>query len=699
MQPMILTGLDYAIIAVPLGIVLLASLYLRRYMTSVVDFLAANRCAGRYLIATAGAETSATVMSMIVGLEVFSRVGWSLEFWQSFVNLLFFFISMLGLVGYRFRQTRALTFHEFFEIRYSRSTRVFASFLYATSGVLAFGIQPAVGARFFVYFCGLPESIHLGASSIPTYIPLMAALMALSLYFALTGGQISVMVTDCLEGVLSSVFYLIIAGFIIYSLSISQVREAMLSGPAGASYVDPFDIGGRTDFNGWYVLIGATLSLSWFRGNAWNQGAAAAARTPHEGRMAAILGNWRGVTYTAMSALVALGAFTLIHHPAFVAQHAAIDSTVAGISVPELRSQLRMPVAIGVLLAPGIRGCFCSVLLFGLLAGQGQLLHNYGSTYLQDVCLPLLKKPLSPRAHLLGLKLTIVGVALFALLFSVWFKPVDYLVLAIQLLGTLYLGGIGMVVWGGLYWKRGTTAGAWTSMLIGSTLSILFFTIQQYWRPLQPWLMTLTGTHGAVRNYLSLHPDKCPLNGQQLSLIIVALCGTGYVVVSWLTANRDFDLNFLLHRGRYRVADDDAVSGPVASSRSWLARLLNIDEHFTRADKALTYATFGWTVFWQALSAALLLWMLLFGRFSAQWWFDYRMITSVGIALALAVPTNVWFTIGVARDIFRLLTVLNTASRDQTDDGTTPAHVNAQIAPAEGFEMDSKVTVQVVSPP
>src|SRR4051812_45645468 len=151
-----LTALDITIIAIPLLIVLCVSIYLRRYMKSVADFLAANRCAGRYLISTASAETGASVMAMIVALELFSRVGWSLGFWNSFSNVIFFFLGLLGLVGYRFRQTRSLTFHQFFEVRYSKGLRMYASFLNAFSGCLSFGVQPAVGARFFVYFCGLP---------------------------------------------------------------------------------------------------------------------------------------------------------------------------------------------------------------------------------------------------------------------------------------------------------------------------------------------------------------------------------------------------------------------------------------------------------------------------------------------------------------------------------------------------------------
>jgi len=679
--------LDIAIMAVPLVIVLAVSLYLRRFVRSVADFLAANRCAGRFLISTAGSQTVASVMVMIVALEVFSQVGWSLTFWQSFTGIIAFFLGLLGVVSYRFRQTRALTFHQFFEVRYSRGVRMFASFLNAFSGILSFGVQPAVGARFFVYFCGFPEQLRWGGMNVPTYVPVMAILMAMSVYFALTGGQISVMVTDCLEGVISSIFYLIVAGFLVYTLSISQVRAAMLSGGHGASYVDPFDIGSRSDFDVWYVLIGLILNLYWFRGNAWNQGFAASAKTPHEGRMAGIVGNWRDYSSTAMAALVSIGAFTLLHSPAFASDRATVQHALAAVSLPQLRTQMQMPIAIGVLLAPGIKGCFCAVLLFGLLAGQGQQLHSYGSTFLQDVFLPMRKTPLQPDAHVRWLKLMVLGVAVFALLFSIWFKPVDYLVLAVQLLSTLYLGGIGFVVWGGLYWKKGTTAGAWTSIIAGSSLSVIFFIFQQYWPGLDPLLAGLFSSNSHFHQYLVTHSDKCPLNGLQLTLIAVIVSALGYVSVSLLTCKNDFNLDAMLHRGKYRVKADDIVADRSQTERSRLANFLNIDRHFTRGDKVLTYATFSWTIFWQIVAVAILLWTLVVGRLSPNWWFNYQLGTNVVLTLMVAVPTTIWFTIGVARDLWELVHTLRTSRRIAADDGTVEHGHNMDDPLIEDKEM------------
>ena len=186
---MTLTKLDLIVIAVPLLIVLGVSVVMRKYLRSVADFLAASRCAGRYMISTSASEIYATVVLMMTSMEMFSRAGCSLNFWNAFPGLLFFIFGLLGLVTYRFRETRVLTFHQLFEVRYSKNVRVLASFLNVFSGVFNFGVLPALAARFFVYFCGFPAHLTLLGATVPTFAVIMTGLMLLSLSWPCPAGR------------------------------------------------------------------------------------------------------------------------------------------------------------------------------------------------------------------------------------------------------------------------------------------------------------------------------------------------------------------------------------------------------------------------------------------------------------------------------------------------------------------------------
>ncbi|HEY8965683.1 MAG TPA: hypothetical protein VIM58_04520, partial [Candidatus Methylacidiphilales bacterium] len=639
--------LDYVVLLIPLALVLGVTFALRRYMRSVSDFLAASRTAGRYVICTSISESGAGVMGLVLALEVYSRTGVSMGFWGVFNNIVLFGFTLFGLITFRFRETRCLTFHQFLEVRYDRRLRVFASFLNIFSGMINFGLVPAVGARFFVYLCGLPETVRLGTVEAPTFVLLMAAFMALSLLMTLSGGQISVMVTDCLEGLISGVLYLVVAFAILSAVTFAQMRDVLLSGKPGDSYINPFDIGARPDFNVGYVVLVFLFNIGIFRGSAWTQGFNAAAKTAHEAKMAAILGSWRNVGAGAMGALISVGAFTLLHHPDFAAQREAVAEGLKRIANPQLHTQMTMPMALGVLLAPGVKGAFCAIGLFGLLASQGLQLHNYGSTLLQDVVLPLKKKPFTPKGHLLALQATMGGIALFVCLFSWLYKPVDYLTMLVTLIGAIYLGGIGAVVWGGLYWKKGTAAGAWASMISGSVIAVACNVLQQFWDSLQPLLLAHAG-HGTAAAYLAAHAGKFPLNGIESSVLAVGTAFALYAVVSLLTCRKDFDMDRMLHRGAHALPQEAAAEAPGAGAGAppkrgfSLARLLGIDEHFTRGDRALSIATASWVFFWNAVALGILVWSLAVGKLSDGWWFEYWLLTGVKIPLVLGVVTTVW---------------------------------------------------------
>ena len=253
--------IDWLLVALPLLVILWVGFKAQSYIRNVSDFLSAGRCAGRYLLSVADGSAGLGLITMVGMFEMYYRTGNSIGFWSGIGILVGLAMTMTGFVTYRYRETRAMTLAQFFEMRYSRSFRVFAGLLSFLSGILNYALFPAIGGRFFLYYCGFPDSFHLFGLEWSTFGTLMALFLGVALVIVMTGGQLTTMITDCLQGIYSYFAYALLVGVIFYTFSFAQFKEVMFARPEGYSFINPFDTGMMTDFNIFYVLIGSFYTI------------------------------------------------------------------------------------------------------------------------------------------------------------------------------------------------------------------------------------------------------------------------------------------------------------------------------------------------------------------------------------------------------------------------------------------------------
>ncbi|MEM6852856.1 MAG: hypothetical protein AAF593_00425 [Planctomycetota bacterium] len=116
-----------------------------------------------------------------------------------------------------------MTLAQFLEMHYSRRFRLFAGFLWFSSGVLDYGVLPAVTGRFLIYFLDLlVYSTTLSAVGLPgielnwTLGAVMALMLGSALVVTLNGGQIAVMVSDFVQWQLANICFLVLLGVILW---------------------------------------------------------------------------------------------------------------------------------------------------------------------------------------------------------------------------------------------------------------------------------------------------------------------------------------------------------------------------------------------------------------------------------------------------------------------------------------------------
>jgi len=635
-----LTLVDWSIVVLCMAVLFFGVNLSKKFVRSVVDFLSAGRTAGRYMITVSQGMVAIGAITIVGQWEMNYVAGFALRWWEFIMAVVLLIITVSGWVLYRFRQTRALTIAQFLEIRYSKNFRIFTGILAFISGLLNFGIFPAVSARFLIYFVGLPLSLNFLGIEVSTFPVVMASFLIISLYFVFAGGQIAVIITEFIQGIFSNLTFLVIIVFCLFFVNWEQIFHAVSTAPADASLINPYETSKVPDFNFWYFLINVIgvvyVKLSW----QGSQGFNSSAKSAHEAKMGEVLGNLRDIPKWLFLVFIPIVAYTILHSPDFSGIAASVTKTLTGAGNDAVQNQLRIPLVLSKILPVGVMGAFMAVMLMATIGTHNSYMHSWGSIFIQDVIMPFRKTPFEPRQHLRVLRLSIFGVCVFIFLFSLFFPMTDYIFLYFAITAAIFVGGSGAVIIGGLYWKRGTTAAAWSALITGSVVSVTGIILQQ------------------------MYPGF-PINGQYFWGIAMGMSTLVYVLVSLFGKRQEFDMDKMLHRGKYAIAEETIVANEVPLKG---LKMLGMGKEFTKGDKIIYLAAYLWTLLWVVVFVIGTIFNLTSDVSDLSWMTFWKVFVFIYLFASLFVI--VWFTIGGVKDFKEMLHRLTIMVRNHSDDGT-----------------------------
>lgn len=660
--------IDWLILTVFAAVLAVASYKVRVHATTVAGFLSANRCAGRYLMTVAFNMAQVGVITLVWYFQVGFDVGYTQMWWGYLEGPAMIVLAVTGWVMYRFRETRALTLAQFFEARYSRRFRVFSGIVAFVSGLVNYAIFPGVTARFMMALCGLPESFSVVGTVVPVFPLVMFVMLGLAVFMVFSGGQVAIIITDFLQGIFMNAVFVGLCFYLLWKFQWVDLSSAMLSLPEGTSMVNPLGLEHEKNFNVGYWLISAFTLFYACRAWQGDQGYNSAALNPHEARMAQLLSGWRWRVLMLVTIIVPIAVRCFLTNPEHAAAAASVHEALAAQPTDALKAELRTPLALAVMLPAGILGLVIAAMVGAAVSTDNTYIHSWGAIFVQDVVLPLRGKPLSTRAHLRLLKGAMLGVAAVAFFFSLFYEPTQYISMFAALTATVFVGGAGCAIIGGLYWRRGSLQAAWSAMITGMVLSgaaLVVFQVPSeqvsHWRD-------AGGAAGLAGESLWWLQENT--TGQVLSFVSMAVSICVYVVVSLVGPQSRVDLDRVLHRGAYRVESDRAELEQLRSKS--LMERLGFDREYRGWDRPIAYATVAWPLLFTLI--------FLVGTAHAHWrsasgdpisdraWLDWWHAWT-WIVLWVSVGIVVWFGVGGFRDLRDLLRRLRQVANDQADDG------------------------------
>ena len=684
-----LSIIDWAIVIIVLAGMVYSVSFTKGLMRSVTDFLSAGRTAGRYLISVSQGAAGLGAISIVGFLEVGFITGFSFQWWGLSQGIILLALTTSGWVIYRFRQTRSLTLAQFFEKRYSRNFRIFAGIIAFLCGIINFGIFPAVGAQFFISYCGFPDSIF----GIPTFPLMMIFLISIALYFVYTGGQIAVIIADFFQGVFLIVVLFIITIFLYNKVEWDQVSDSLKNTPVklaaeevdklnneesfkilddeekgkkiaeikdkyeNSSLINPFKTSRVEDFNLTYFLIGLIGmfygTLSWQGHQAYNS----SAKSAHEAKMAAVLGDIRWKPQGLFIFLVPVLTYVFMNHTDYTLVAESVNSSLDSLNSETLKSQMRAPIVLSEVLPVGLLGAFAALMLAAFISTHDTYLHSWASIFVQDVILPFRKKPFEKDDHIKALRYSIFGVAIFIFIFSLVFDQNQEIALYFAVTFAIFAGGVGAVIIGGLYWDRGTTEGAWAAMTIGATIAVTGTIVPQI---SDSWLSQENDLIWLKNLILKLKE----INGIKFYALSMGFSSFSYILVSLFTFKERVNMDKLLNRGKYSIKNETKI---IDEKVKPILKIFGIGKEFTIEDKIIYLVSFVWNIFFTLVFVFGTIYNLYNDVSDDSWMMYWKYQVYINIVFSFIII--IWFTIGGFIDIKKMFISLDSDKRDHGDSG------------------------------
>jgi len=473
-----LAPIDWLIIAVYLTGCIIAGVWMKRYVRSVEDFAVA----GREMDINLGVASLAATELGIVTVMYTAQAGFEHGPAGAIPGVLGFLAMLLvGLTGFvivPLRNAGVITIPELFEKRFGTRVRWLAGLVVILGGVLNMGIFLRLGGDFLVHVTGLPATYTIGGVEVRCLELMMTGLLCIVLVYTALGGMLSVLITDYLQFLVMGLGLVITSVLVLWNTGwtefISGVWNAFESGtelvqasPAAGEPgkavtmkhpFNPFESHGV-----WWVVWQAMLWVAVM--TTW-QTTIARVLSAKDATTAKKVYRRTSFYFVGRFALPGLwGAAAFL----YFASHGGLGS--------ELDSLTAMPAYLRHVVPTGLIGIVLAAMLAAEMSTDSGYLLTWATVIYNDLISPCLPRPLSSKGKLLTVRLLVVAIGIFLVIYGLWYElpgsAWDYLAVT----GNIYLASLFALLVGALYWRAANSWGALAAIVLGAVGPITFLVV------------------------------------------------------------------------------------------------------------------------------------------------------------------------------------------------------------------------------
>ena len=460
------SSLDWAIVCAYLLGTLLVGLYVNRFIRDMSDYVVAGRSVGTWLgVATMIGSELGLVTVMFAAQKGFTG-GFSAFHIAVAAGVVPLLVGFTGFIVVPLRRLGVKTIPEYYGIRYGTGVRIYGGILLALAGILNMGMFLKAGAIFVTALTGLHDPVHIKI--------VMTGLIVLVLVYTTLGGMVSVVVTDYVQFVVLSFGLLLACVLAVGQLGWDSIVVAVQDVHGAAGFDPAHEDGFGLAYMAWMLLTAGLVSST-----IW-QTAVMRASSARSESVVRSLYKWSSVGFLIRFMLPQfLGICALAYfwtHP--VARDVFFTAEGAVVGDPEV-TMSAFPHFLGQILPVGLIGLVGAGMLAAFMSTHDSYLLCWASVIVEDVVAPLRGGRMRTRSRLLLARLLIVLIGIFLLVWGLWYPLGQDLLDYMMVSGAIYFTGALALLVLGIYWKKGSSVGAYLALSAGGLAVFGLTPVQQ----------------------------------------------------------------------------------------------------------------------------------------------------------------------------------------------------------------------------